>query len=94
MSEKVLPVRQRRTAIPAVGTIEPSFAVRRIDVMKKRSHVALLIEASRWHGRRIIEGVARYATEHGSWSLHLKPRNITGRPLRWLTTWQGDDTSP
>jgi hypothetical protein len=26
--------------------------------------------------QRIIEGVARYAAEHGSWSLRLKPRNI------------------
>jgi hypothetical protein len=29
--------------------------------MKKRSHVARLIEASRGQGQRIIEGVARYA---------------------------------
>ena len=58
--------------------------------MKKRPHVALLIEASRGHGRQIIEGAARYAAEHGSWSLRLEPRNIDDRPPRWLTTWQGD----
>lgn len=58
--------------------------------MKKRPSVALLIEASRGHGRQIIEGVARYAAEHGSWSLRLEPRNIDDRPPRWLQTWQGD----
>jgi len=58
--------------------------------MKKRPRVALLIEASRGHGRQIIEGVARYAAEHGSWSLRLEPRNIDDRPPRWLRTWQGD----
>ncbi|MCA9090590.1 MAG: XylR family transcriptional regulator [Planctomycetaceae bacterium] len=58
--------------------------------MKKRPHVALLIEASRGHGRQIIEGVARYAAEHGSWSLRLEPRNIDDRPPRWLRSWKGD----
>ena len=58
--------------------------------MNKRPHVALLIETSRGHGRQIIEGVARYAAEHGSWLLRLEPRNIDDRPPRWLRTWQGD----
>ncbi len=58
--------------------------------MKKRPHVALLIEASRGHGRQIIEGVARYAAEHGSWYLRLEPRNIDDRPPRWLRSWKGD----
>jgi hypothetical protein len=49
MSEKVLPVSQRRTAIPAVGTIEHSFAAEasfaaRLNVestlRKKRPYVA------------------------------------------------------
>ncbi len=58
--------------------------------MSNRPHVALLIETSRGHGRQIIEGVARYAAEHGSWLLRLEPRNIDDRPPRWLRTWQGD----
>jgi len=58
--------------------------------MNKRPRVALLIEASRGHGRQIIAGVARYAAEHGSWSLRLEPRNIDDQPPRWLRTWQGD----
>ncbi len=58
--------------------------------MNQRPHVALLIETSRGHGRQIIEGVARYAAEHGSWLLRLEPRNIDDRPPRWLKTWQGD----
>ena len=58
--------------------------------MNKRPHVALLIETSRGHGRQIIEGVARYAAEHGPWVLRLEPRNIDDRPPRWLRTWRGD----
>jgi LacI family transcriptional regulator len=52
--------------------------------------VALLVETSRGHGREIVEGVARYAAEHGPWSLRLEPRNLDDRPPGWLRSWQGD----
>jgi LacI family transcriptional regulator len=56
----------------------------------KRPRVALLVETSRGHGRQIVDGVARYAAEHGPWSLRLEPRNLDDRPPGWLRSWQGD----
>lgn len=58
--------------------------------MGKHRRVALLIETSRGHGRQIIEGVARYAQEHGPWSLFLEPRHLDDPPPRWLGGWDGD----
>ncbi|NCA11796.1 hypothetical protein EBR56_08310, partial [bacterium] len=52
--------------------------------------VALIIETSRGHGRQIVDGVARYAAEHGHWSLRLEPRNLDDRPPAWLGNWEGD----
>ena len=46
--------------------------------------VALIIETSRGHGRQIVDGAARYAAEHGPWSLRLEPRNLDDRPPCWL----------
>jgi LacI family transcriptional regulator len=56
----------------------------------KHRRVALLIETSRGHGRQIIDGVARYAKEHGPWSLFLEPRHLDDPPPRWLAGWDGD----
>ncbi|MCM2374160.1 XylR family transcriptional regulator [Aporhodopirellula aestuarii] len=58
--------------------------------MKKIAQIAVLVETSRGHGRQIIEGVARYAAEHGAWSLRLEPRNIDDTPPSWLKTWAGE----
>jgi LacI family transcriptional regulator len=57
---------------------------------QKILRVALLVETSRGHGRQILDGVARYAAEHGPWSLRLEPRNLDDRPPGWLRSWQGD----
>ena len=57
---------------------------------RKLSRVALLVETSRGHGRQIVDGVARYAAEHGPWSLRLEPRNLDDRPPDWLRSWQGN----
>lgn len=54
------------------------------------ARVALIIETSRGHGRQIVDGVARYAAEHGPWSLRLEPRNLDDRPPCWLRNWEGD----
>ncbi|MDZ7619704.1 MAG: hypothetical protein U1E05_22115, partial [Patescibacteria group bacterium] len=62
----------------------------REDLVGKHRRVALLIETSRGHGRQIIEGVARYAQEHGPWSLLLEPRHLDDPPPRWLAGWHGD----
>ncbi|QDS87068.1 Xylose operon regulatory protein [Rosistilla ulvae] len=52
--------------------------------MNQRPEIAVLVETSRGHGRQIIEGVARYAAEHGPWGLRLEPRNLKDPPPRWL----------
>jgi LacI family transcriptional regulator len=62
----------------------------RHGMRRKLSRVALLVETSRGHGRQIVDGVARYAAEHGPWSLRLEPRNLDDRPPGWLRSWQGD----
>jgi len=56
----------------------------------ERTRVAVIVETSRGHGRQIVAGVSRYATEHAAWSLRLEPRNIDDRPPSWLRSWEGD----
>lgn len=63
---------------------------RGVGMRRKPPRVALLVETSRGHGRQIVDGVARYAAEHGPWSLRLEPRNLDDRPPGWLRSWQGD----
>jgi LacI family transcriptional regulator len=52
--------------------------------------VLLLVETSRAYGRRIVEGVARYAFEHGPWSIHFEERGFESCPPIWLKEWDGD----
>jgi LacI family transcriptional regulator len=72
------------------GAGRPAFLGVRQGMRSKRPRVALLVETSRGHGRQIVDGVARYAAEHGPWSLRLEPRNLDDRPPGWLRSWQGD----
>ena len=62
----------------------------RKDSRRLPLRVALIIETSRGHGRQIVDGAARYAAEHGPWSLRLEPRNLDDRPPCWLRNWEGD----
>ncbi|MEK6237646.1 MAG: XylR family transcriptional regulator, partial [Planctomycetales bacterium] len=56
----------------------------------KRPRVALLIESSRGYGRRLLRGVARYARNHGPWSLVWQDRGLEPTVPDWLRGWQGD----
>jgi LacI family transcriptional regulator len=53
-------------------------------------HVLLLIDTSRAYGRGLVEGIARYADEHGPWSIYFNERSLMDSLPRWLTDWCGD----
>ncbi len=53
-------------------------------------HVALLVETSLGSGRDILRGIARYAREHGPWSLYHEPRSLEDSVPGWLRDWDGD----
>ena len=52
--------------------------------------VALVIESSREYGRGLLLGIARYAREHGQWSMFFCPRALDQAAPSWLRRWQGD----
>ncbi len=52
--------------------------------------VALLIEATNGYARGLLHGVARYAHEHGSWTIYFEPRALDEPPPKWLKGWKGD----
>ena len=53
-------------------------------------HVALLIETSRSYGRHLYQGIHRYVTEQGPWSMFMELRALDSRPPAWLRSWRGD----
>lgn len=53
-------------------------------------HVALVVQTSMAYGRRILEGIARYARENGPWSFYLEPRSRQDPFPAWLDSWDGD----
>src|ERR1700722_9162479 len=54
-----------------------------------RTQVALLIESSRAYGRGLLQGIARYVREHGSWSIFHQERRASDPPPAWLKGWRG-----
>lgn len=52
--------------------------------------VLLLVETSRAYGRGILEGIARYAREHGPGSIRFEDRGLEPTPSNWLKGWRGD----
>lgn len=61
--------------------------------MPKQHHiprVLLLVETSRNFGRQIVEGIARYALEHGPWSIQFEERALDSSPPKCLRNWHGD----
>jgi LacI family transcriptional regulator len=53
-------------------------------------HVLLLIDTAGAVGRGIVEGIGRYATENGPWSIQYEYRALDSLPPIWLEQWQGD----
>lgn len=58
--------------------------------MRRRRHVALLIETSNSYARGLLEGVIAYVREHESWSIHLPEQSRGERPPAWLGRWRDD----
>jgi LacI family transcriptional regulator len=52
--------------------------------------VMLLIDTSSAYGRDLVEGVGRYAAEHGPWSIYHEDRGLFDPLPSWLKHWQGD----
>jgi len=52
-------------------------------------HVAVLVETEDSWGRSVIQGIADYAQQHGSWTLVIDPRDREARPAL-PEEWAGD----
>lgn len=52
--------------------------------------VMLLIDTSSAYGRELIEGIGRYAAEHGPWSIYHEDRGLRDPLPSSLRSWQGD----
>lgn len=55
-----------------------------------RPRVALLVESSRGYGRGILWGVAKFAREHGPWSIFFQDLNLCDDTPAWLKSWCGE----
>jgi LacI family transcriptional regulator len=58
--------------------------------MRRRQHVALLVETSNSYARGLLEGVISYVREHESWSIYLPEQRRGEQPPAWLDRWRGD----
>jgi LacI family transcriptional regulator len=57
---------------------------------RRTPHVLLLVETSLAYGRGLVEGISRYALEHGPWSVQFEARALDSLPPKWLRDWHGD----
>jgi LacI family transcriptional regulator len=57
---------------------------------RRTPHVLLLVETSLAYGRGLVEGISRYALEHGPWSVQFEARALDSLPPKWLRNWRGD----
>jgi LacI family transcriptional regulator, galactose operon repressor len=55
-----------------------------------RRQVALLIDFSRWYGRRILSGVAKFVREHHNWSVQSEEWRWSDPAPPWFRNWKGD----
>jgi LacI family transcriptional regulator len=58
--------------------------------MLKTPRVLLLVESSGEYGRKLRDGIGRYALEHGPWSIFLEDRGRHERMPPWIRAWDGD----
>jgi LacI family transcriptional regulator len=58
--------------------------------LKPIPHVLLLVDTAAPFGRAVIQGIGRYALEHGPWSIQFVYRTLDSLPPRWLNEWRGD----
>lgn len=57
---------------------------------KQSPHVAVCVDNSRAHGRRILQGIADYVDAFGPWSLFLDPQADSRYPEGRSKNWKGD----
>ena len=55
-----------------------------------RRRVAVLVDFSRWYGRRILLGIAKYLREHHDWSVQSEEWRWTDAVPAWFQNWHGD----
>jgi LacI family transcriptional regulator len=53
-------------------------------------HVLLMVDTAAPFGRSVIQGIGRYAIEHGPWSFQFVYRVLDTLPPQWLKDWRGD----
>lgn len=58
--------------------------------LQRSPQVMLLIDTSSAYGRELIEGIGRYAAEHGPWSIYHEDRGLLAPLPRSLKGWRGD----
>src|SRR5262249_35238505 len=71
-------------------TLEAREVVMPTKKRQRLRHVALFIESSRSTGRGLLEGVARYNSEHNGWTIYHQQCSLEFLPPRWLHGWRGD----
>ena len=53
---------------------------------RTNKRILLLVETSRAFGRRVIEGISRFALEKGDWTIFLEDRGLFEKEPYWLRT--------
>jgi LacI family transcriptional regulator len=61
-----------------------------LKIRGNRRQVALLIDFSRWYGRRVLLGVAKFVREHHEWSVQSEEWRWTDPVPNWIKKWNGD----
>jgi LacI family transcriptional regulator len=61
-----------------------------LKIRGHRRQVALLIDFSRWYGRRVLLGVAKFVREHHEWSVQSEEWRWTDPVPDWIKKWNGD----
>ena len=61
-----------------------------LKISRHRRQVALLIDFSRWYGRRILLGVSKFVREHHEWSVQSEEWRWADPVPDWIKKWNGD----
>lgn len=70
-------------------SFRPMRRFKNLPMTNRLPKVALLIESSRYYGRGVLRGIAKYTHLRGPWSCFSEERELhSGIPL-WLKNWRG-----
>lgn len=59
-------------------------------VRLRRRQVAVLIDFSRWYGRSLLLGVAKFVREHHDWAVQSEEWRWTDATPDWFKNWKGN----